>query len=156
MKAKELLAAVEALGVVVTLDRDDLLLQPGSRLSPKLVQELRDHKAELLAVLKGTARPAVKDSLPGGVTESRCSLEAADVLAMPLEEFARAGLAVEVCSEVLGEVVLLASDNALLDPSERRPVYRAAELRELLGLSPSDLRQVHRVKVIFGGTVEAS
>ena len=74
---------------------------------------------------------------------------------MPLSEFARARLVASVWSEVLGEEVVLASDNAVLDPGERRPVYRASEALKLLGLSPRDLRQVHAVKQTFRGTIEA-
>ena len=51
---------------------------------------------------------------------------------MSLERFARAGLVVKVRSTLLDEVVLFASDNAELPRDERRPVYRAAELRRLL------------------------
>ena len=75
---------------------------------------------------------------------------------MPLSEFAEAGLVVEVYSSVLAERVLFASDNARLDPGERRVVYRASELRELLGLSSAELRRVHDTKRVFGGTVLAN
>jgi len=51
---------------------------------------------------------------------------------------------------------VFASDNAIVDPGERRVVYRAAELRELVGLGPADLRCLHNVKKIFGGTILAS
>lgn len=57
---------------------------------------------------------------------------------------------------MLGEVVVFASDNAALDPGERRPVYRAAELRalaDLASLRPEELRQVHKAKQSFKGTI---
>ena len=75
---------------------------------------------------------------------------------MPLSEFAHAALILVVRSNILGETVILASDNALVDPGEQRPVYRAAELRALLGLERfgrDELRQVHRVKRTFRGTI---
>jgi hypothetical protein len=53
-------------------------------------------------------------------------------------------------------VVVFASDHAVLDPGERRVVYRANELRELVGLRPEDLRFVHRAKATFGGSIVAS
>lgn len=92
----------------------------------------------------------------GGVVETRAPLTTAGVAAMPLSDFALAGLVVEVRSEILGEVVVLASDNALLDPGERRTVYRARELAELVGLGAADLRRLHGVKRVFGGSLEAS
>lgn len=61
---------------------------------------------------------------------------------------------VTVNSEVLGERVLFVSDNALLDPGELRPVYRAHELRVLLGLrDPGELRRIHEFKETFRGTI---
>jgi site-specific recombinase XerD len=48
----------------------------------------------------------------GGVSETGASLLTAEVCAMPLEEFARAGLVVEVWSAVLDEAVVFASDGA--------------------------------------------
>ncbi len=100
------------------------------------------------------ARPAgeVGQAL-GGVEPASWPVTTAELLSLPLADFATAGLVVEVRSKVLGELVLFASDNALLDPGERRPVYRAAELRELVGLKPAELRTVHRVKRTFRGTV---
>jgi hypothetical protein len=75
---------------------------------------------------------------------------------MRLSEFASARLVVEVRSDVLGEVVIFASDNAIVDPGERRVVYRAAELRDLLRIQPEGLRQIHRMKQLFRGTVTVS
>ena len=75
---------------------------------------------------------------------------------MRLDKFASAGLVVTVYSEVLNETIVFASDNAVVDPGEHRPIYRAAELLEVLGLTPKDLRCLHRVKKIFGGTLKPS
>ncbi|HEX2466161.1 MAG TPA: hypothetical protein VHR17_16175 [Thermoanaerobaculia bacterium] len=65
-------------------------------------------------------------------TARRESPSVAEVAGMTLERFARAGLVVKVRSTLLDEVVLFASDNAELPRDERRPVYRAADLRLLL------------------------
>ena len=70
--------------------------------------------------------------------------------------FAQARLVVPVYSEVLDETVVFASDNAIVDPAEHRPVYRAVELLELVDLDVEDLRRVHEIKKIFGGTIEPS
>lgn len=153
MNAEELLARVEALGVVVSLDRESVLLRPRSRLTPELIEELADHKAELVDLLRARGVTGLASTLPGGVTGAKPSLLATEVIAMGLSEFADARLVVAVRSALLDEVVVFASDNAIVDPGEQRVVYRAAELRELLGLSPKDLRAVHRVKKTFRGTV---
>jgi hypothetical protein len=51
-------------------------------------------------------------------------------------------------------VVVLASDNARVDPGELRTVYRAHELRALLGLTAAcQLRRIHKVKRTFRGTI---
>lgn len=52
MKAEELLAQVEALGVVVSLDHEHLRLRPKSRLTPELIEDLRAHKVELLGLVE--------------------------------------------------------------------------------------------------------
>jgi hypothetical protein len=156
MNTEELLARVEALGVVVALDHDSLLLRPRSHLSPELIEALRAHKAEVVELLKARSGPGLAEALPGGVTETRQSLLAAEVVAMRLSEFATARLRVEVTSDVLGERVVFASDNAKLDPGEPLVIYRAAELRELVGFSPDDLRKVHSIKKLFGGTIVPS
>ncbi len=53
----------------------------------------------------------------GGVSATGPSLLTAEVCAMRLEEFARAGLVVEVWSSVLEETVVFASDDARVDPA---------------------------------------
>jgi hypothetical protein len=90
----------------------------------------------------------------GGVRAAKPSLLVAEVCAMRLDDFARAGLVVTVRSELLGERIILASDNARVDPGELRTVYRARELRALLGLTdPGELRQIHAVKRTFRGSI---
>jgi hypothetical protein len=65
-------------------------------------------------------------------TAGRHAPSVAEVAGMSLERFARAGLVVQVRSTLLDEVVLFASDNASVDADERRPVYRAGDLGQLL------------------------
>jgi hypothetical protein len=103
------------------------------------------------------APPAVALAV-GGVVPIQPSELVAEVCAMPLEDFACAGLVVTVWSEVLGERIILASDNGRVDPGELRPVYRAHELRALLGLKdrPGDLRLIHAVKRTFRGNITDS
>lgn len=148
MRPESLLTELRSRGVELEAAGDRLRFRPVEAIPPELFAELREHKAELLGLLGGR----VADSL-GGVNVD--SISAAEVCAMRLSEFADAGLVVEVRSEVLGEVVVFAADNALLDPGERRTVYRASELQPLLTLGPGDLRAVHRVKRTFRGTILA-
>ena len=75
---------------------------------------------------------------------------------MPLATFAAARHVVTVRSELLGEVVVFASDNATVDPGERRVVYRVAELEVLSSLDAENLKRVHAFKKTFRGTVRAS
>lgn len=152
MTAQQLLADLAELGVSVEADEHHLRLRPKSRVPPGLVERLRANKTELLPLLK--RRPVVAESLPGGVVDAQATFSAAAVCSMPLSEFAQARLVVEVYSDVLAETVVFASDNARVDPGERRVVYRAAELHQLLEVSAEDLRHIHLTKAIFGGSVE--
>jgi hypothetical protein len=153
MNATDLLSTLEARRIELAVEGDRLRFRPVEAVPPDLREELRSHKAEVIELLKARGGPGLAAALPGGVTEARRSLLAADVVAMPLSEFARARLVVTVHSAVLDEVVVFASDNAAVDPGEQRVVYRAAELRELLGLSAKELRAVHRTKKLFGGSI---
>lgn len=156
MTPSDLLSEIQARHVELMVVGDRLRIRPANALPPDLREELRAHKAEVVELLRARGGPGLAETLPGGVTEARQSLLAADVLALRLDEFATARLRVEVTSDVLGERVVFASDNAKLDPGERLVVYRAAELRELVGFSRDDLRKVHEVKKLFGGTIEPS
>ena len=81
------------------------------------------------------------------------------VAAMKLSDFARAGLIVEVWSEVVGADILFVSDNVHRSKLKGRSevVYRARELKKLARLPPDPphLRTVHMVKEIFGGTIQS-
>ncbi|MCP3963419.1 MAG: hypothetical protein GY719_36750 [bacterium] len=76
---------------------------------------------------------------------------------MSLDEFADAGLVVQVRSEVLECDVLFVSDDVPESTLEDRPevIYRASELKKLARLppEPAHLRDVHMVKEIFGGSI---
>ncbi len=65
---------------------------------------------------------------------------------MSLADFATAGVVLRVRSERLGETVLFASDNAIIERSETRAVYRAAELARLLDRGTATLLDHHRLK----------
>jgi hypothetical protein len=152
MDARDLLAELAARGIEVRAAGEELEIRPGGAAPAALLAELRAQKPEVLRCLE---RPAVvvADAL-GGVAESSPSLLAGDRCAMRLADFARAGLVVEVWSEVLGGAVVLASDDACVDPGELRVVYRAREVLVLLGLTDAwELRRIHEVKKSFRGTI---
>ena len=121
-------------------------------------QRIKSQEAELVCLLKAEqpAHPTTLSQALGGIEESSPCLTVRDVAALPLARFATSRLVLEVRSDALGEVVLLASDDALIDPGETRTIYRAAELLELLGLSADSLREVHQIKRTFGGSVVPS
>ena len=143
MSMHELVAAVEAQGIHLRVVDSELRVRPRSRVSPGLLETLRRHKQELLDHLAGEGQEAPTD--------------AESVAAMTLGDFATAGLIVEIYSEALGIEVLLVSDNVREErlESETRPIYRAGEMRNLALLrpGPSSLRQIHEVKMVFGGTI---
>jgi TubC N-terminal docking domain len=154
MTPEDLLAEARERGIVLRAAGDRLQFRPVNRVPPELREELRQHKAQLLAILK--AGPTVGESLPAGLRSSEWPLLDEENLRMSLAEFAEARLVVRVWSECLNERLVFASDNAVLDPGEREPVYRALELRELVGMNAVDLRCVHQVKKVFGGTIQPS
>lgn len=156
MTATQVLEELKDRHVELVVVGDRLRFRPAQAVPEELKEAMRAHKAELMEVLKARDAVAVADALHDGVSESPPSLLASEVVAMSLEAFSGAGLVVTVHSERLGEKVVFASDNAVVDPGEQRVVYRAAELRQLHDLEPGDLSQVHRAKKTFRGTVEAS
>jgi hypothetical protein len=160
MDAQALLAELAALGVEMHIDGDSLKIRPAEAVPPTLRAELRARKPELV---KHLMPPAVADPLagvspvPASEPAAAPSVLVAEVCAMRLDDFARAGLVVTAWSDVLGERVIFASDNAIVDPGELRPIYRARELRVLLGLrDPGELRRIHEMKKKFRGTITDS
>lgn len=154
MNVSELLSELESRGTRVEVHGDRLRIQPAESVDEALLEAIRAHKSELVKLLRSES--SVADTVPGEVEPEQWPITAAELLAMPLSEFAEAGRVVRVFSSVLGEVVILASDDAVIDPDESLVVYRAAELRELIGLNSEDLRTVYEVKRVFQGTIEPS
>ena len=79
-----------------------------------------------------------------GVKEERP--QAQRILEMRMSEFAISGLVQEVKSKVLGEHILWVADNAEVPPGNTLVVYRADELKQLVGLTPGEIRRLHMVK----------
>ena len=76
-------------------------------------------------------------------------------LEMPLDKLAQSGIYREVHSKALDERVIFAADNAEVPEDTPLIVYRAAEMRELLGASPEMLRAAHQVRKAFDGEIVA-
>lgn len=101
------------------------------------------HVAKILAQLARRRTPAAQAPPPP---------EAEEVRGRSLADFSQAGLAVVVRSDLLGEEVLFASDNAPMGETGGRTVYRAQELSTLCHLGPEGARAIHEVKRAFPGS----
>lgn len=150
MNAAALLSELQARHVELRVVGDRLRIRPAEALPPDLRAELRARQAEVVELLRARGERCLAEALPGGVSEARASALSAETLTMLLADFARARRVVEVRSDLLDEVVVLASDNAVLDPGERRVVYRAGELQAVAGLAPQEFQTVHAAKKAFG------
>lgn len=146
MNAAELLSELQTRHVELRVVGDRLRIRPAEALPPSLRAELRARQAEVVELLRARGGRCLAEALPGGVVLARESHLAAETLTMWLPDFARARRVVEVRSDLLDEVVVLASDDAVLDPGERRVVYRAAELQAMTGLTPQEFQTVHAAK----------
>ncbi len=63
MAAVEVLARLQTCGVSVSVDREELVLRPGSKVPPELLAEVRKHKSDLLAVLIPAWPPTDADEI---------------------------------------------------------------------------------------------
>jgi len=153
MNAAELLSELQARHIELRVVGDRLRIRPAEALPPSLRTELRARQAEVVELLRARGERCLAEALPGGVTDTRGSALTAESLTMLLADFSRARRVVEVRSDLLDEVVVLASNDAVLDPGERRVVYRAAELQAIAGLTPQEFLSVHAAKKAFGGSL---
>jgi hypothetical protein len=62
---------------------------------------------------------------------------------------------VRLRSRLLGEVVLLAADDAQVPADNGLVVYRASELPQVVGRAPAEVRAIHAVKAALDGEVVA-
>ncbi len=136
---------------------------------------LEDARQTLAAIRHEDIRPRSKTPANEPVTPSQAASKtckstsagfagregahlAEQIAAMPIDEFATAGLIVTVRSEALDCRVLFVSDNVPDEAIETNglPVYRVAELRKLAQLrpSPGTIRCLNEIKAVFGGTIE--
>jgi hypothetical protein len=138
------LERLQSLGVTVRADGDALRVKPASLVPPALMAELRQNKAEVLALLASPQRPRVVDATPQ----------------WHAEQVARRVEAEGVCvfwSELFGGLVAFVKDDSYKRHVPREVVtYTCTELRELDKAAPLDaalLSRVHQAKKLSGGTV---
>ena len=131
--AVAVLEKAKALGISVTSSGNKILLEPGSKVPPDLVQAIRQHKGEILALL---TKPKLVEGPPR----------------WHAEQIARAVREEGLCifwSEVFGEMVAFVRDD---NQASRVPcgivTYTEQELTELFGghRSTKALRLVHEAK----------
>lgn len=148
MTAEELLKSLESQDVqLISQDGKLQIDAPKGVMNDSLRQQVIDHKLELIEMVRDKRDQA----------EPSPALPLAHIAQMPLDEFAHAGLIVEIWSDVLGSKVLLVSDNvkdAEIDAAGL-PTYRASEMQKLAVLRPEPwtLRQIHEVKTLFNGSI---
>ncbi|MCH9647747.1 MAG: hypothetical protein K0U98_05870 [Deltaproteobacteria bacterium] len=143
MSTKELTSELLNLALTIQVSGKTVRLRPKRLLDEAAVDKLRLLRAELLATLRDQQAQLVKTLLGPPGREHRAAFKS----------FAEGRRIFEAPWDLFGEPVLFASDNAELDPQETRPVYRAAELSQLVGLSRAELQRVHEIRKIFGGTI---
>jgi hypothetical protein len=105
---------------------------PSGILTPELRTTLANQNTVLLDSLQELQTPATD----GILSELLC--------AYPV---------VRVQSQVVGEDVLWVADDVEIPADNDLVVYREAELRELVGKTPEDLRRIHEVKKGIDGEV---
>lgn len=124
----------ESRGLIVKVVDGKLRLSPADLVTEDIVEIMKQHKAEI-------------------IDEVRQSVEN-----MTLDEFADAGRAVKVFSEVLGEDIYLCSDeNAMMMVhAEGLVAYLPDELMSIHQAHPKreELMQIHEVKKSFDGRVK--
>ena len=143
MSLQELLQELTRRGVHLAAEGERLIYRgPSGALTDDLRQEIINHKAELLPMLRRAAT-------------RQCDGQS-NLAGMTLAEFARSRHVVRVRSRLLGEDVWWVSDATLQDavPDSALVVYTAAELRHLVGISPQDLINIHRIKRTLCGHIE--
>jgi hypothetical protein len=133
--ARDLIGKVAAVQGRLTVKGDRLVMAAPRPLPADLIEELRDHKAEILAYL---TRPV-----------PTCE----EVLGWTFADVDTRRLRIKIRSRLLGcDLWLVAKDDP--GPGDGLPVYTTDEVRELLKLRPENLaakvQAAHLAKLSFG------
>lgn len=139
---ESLISTLYASGVSFRRRGEHLAVQGGKDLPPAVLEAIRQHKAELLALCDKAAAPVDRGAAVSG-----------EMPPPPMPVALPPG-GVRWHSDVLGEAILLLPDDA------PRPVdtgglviYRPREVAALRGITPAGLRWLHEVKKVWGGDV---
>ena len=141
MTAETLLERIHAAGATIEPRGDRLCVKAPAPLPDDLLAELRAYKRELVSLLCGELPVQEAQVLPEEASGER------------LSALLRRQPVVQVNSKVLGEMVLWAADNAQVPADNTLVVYREAELRQMAGRSPEELRAIHATKKALDGEV---
>jgi len=139
---QELIHAVQASGATIRAEGYDLKIKPAGVLSPDLKTRLREHKAELLALLHKQTKPEdIK------LIESLCRLDKADIR-----------IAVFVTEIDAG---LLVADREIRNDMEEQQaiaeggvIYTPMDMLAYIQLEPHERRMLHDFKKRFRGTTQ--
>jgi len=125
---------LNAAGITVSVADGKLRLTPKEKLTPELVEEIKQNKAEIVGYLK----------------------EFGQVDNMTLKKFARKNLAVKIYSGLLGKAFWLVSNGKVQNQVKNKGLvtYLPHELAYLMRMKPNqdDLGKIHLLKEVFPGS----
>lgn len=125
---------LNAAGITVSLVDGKLRATPKGKLTPGLVEEIKQNKTEIVSCLR----------------------EFGQVNNMTLRKFARQNLAVKIYSGLLGKAFWLVSNGMVKDKMQNKGLvtYLPHELTYLMGMKPTQeqIEKIHRLKELFPGS----
>ena len=154
MNVPEIISRIRSKGVTLRTFGDRLQAYSKQAIPHDLLEELGHHNQEIFNYLY--EETTVAGALPGPIKPLQSPSLGADILSLPLRQFAKTTHVIDVASDTLKDDIVLAGDDAVIDPGEQRVVYRAHELCELAGCSPEELCQIHTIKRQYGGCARAN
>jgi len=144
--AADLLKEVQAKGITIEVEGMDLYAS--GPIDDAIITRLRDHKAELLAIL--ATHPLADLPDPSTATEP-FNQEAMDAI--------KRGQVVPVWSDLLGEWLYWVRDEvkrkALQAQGCTAPIYTLGELAVVANMPPEDIKKLHGIKKAFGGVIQS-
>ena len=151
MTVEALLVELRDRGVQLVPEGDRLRVRPASAVPPDLLGRLREHKAEVLALLTG--RPSVRPA--------RHVAEALPFLRMPLDVFARAGASLEVRVPWLDVTMWMVPTGRdavqlMAEGVQRGRIWTAAELMQFMAIAdrtPETVRTLTHAKLGMDGEI---
>jgi hypothetical protein len=136
------------------IEGENLAVQPASRLTPKQLQFIRQHKAEILDELRhGTDRINDVDE---GAANPKPSCQLNDINPIHLKEavhlYKRRGW-IRIFSAYLNQSIYLVRNKWVKVPDPTLSKYTQNEIEALKGLSWEEAQTLHKAKVLFNGEI---